>query len=110
MAGNAGDESASQTGEESVQGKYGGIVPKKKPLISKDNERAYFDSADWVLGKQGANLGQKTRVAVESLRPKLQSEPSRFHCSERRTIDYLLDARHARLLKTVRVGLAAEVK
>lgn len=31
--------------------KYGGISPKK-PLINKDHERAYFDSADWVLGKQ----------------------------------------------------------
>ncbi|XP_057547308.1 uncharacterized protein LOC130825876 [Amaranthus tricolor] len=54
--------------------KYGGLVPKKKPLISKDHERAFFDSADWALCKQGA-MNQKTTVAVESLRPKLQRTP-----------------------------------
>uniref|UniRef100_A0A9I9CPP4 Uncharacterized protein n=1 Tax=Cucumis melo TaxID=3656 RepID=A0A9I9CPP4_CUCME len=31
--------------------KYGGLVPRKKPLISKDNERAFFDSAEWKLIK-----------------------------------------------------------
>ncbi|VVA24634.1 PREDICTED: cAMP-regulated phospho [Prunus dulcis] len=31
--------------------KYGGLAPKKKPLISKDHERAFFDSADWALCK-----------------------------------------------------------
>jgi hypothetical protein len=31
--------------------KYGGLLPKKPPLISKDHERAFFDSADWALGK-----------------------------------------------------------
>jgi hypothetical protein len=42
-----------------AQNKYGGITPKK-PLISKDPERAYFDSADWVLGKlQTAAQGQQ---------------------------------------------------
>lgn len=52
--------------------KYGGLAPKKKPLISKDHERAFFDSADWALHKQGAILGEKSTVAVETLRPKLQ--------------------------------------
>ncbi|XP_008438936.2 uncharacterized protein LOC103483882 isoform X2 [Cucumis melo] len=53
--------------------KYGGLVPRKKPLISKDNERAFFDSADWALCKQGAPGGyQKTMAMVETLRPKLQ--------------------------------------
>ncbi|KAK4338927.1 hypothetical protein RND71_040389 [Anisodus tanguticus] len=52
--------------------KYGGLMPKKKPLISKDHERAFFDSADWALCKQGAGVDQKSTVAIETLRPKLQ--------------------------------------
>uniref|UniRef100_A0A0E0NC99 Negatively light-regulated protein n=1 Tax=Oryza rufipogon TaxID=4529 RepID=A0A0E0NC99_ORYRU len=56
-----------------AQNKYGGITPKK-PLISKDPERAYFDSADWVLGKQAAN--GSARAAIESLKPKLKNAPS----------------------------------
>ncbi|KAL5097890.1 hypothetical protein RYX36_002217 [Vicia faba] len=55
--------------------KYGGLVPKKKPLISKDNERAFFDSADWALCKQGAGVSQQSTAAVETLRPKLQKTP-----------------------------------
>ncbi|WCJ25283.1 cAMP-regulated phosphoprotein 19-related protein [Euphorbia peplus] len=55
--------------EESVKKKYGGIMPKKPPLISKDHERAYFDSADWALGKQGVD---KPKGPLEALRPKLQ--------------------------------------
>ncbi|KAI3750339.1 hypothetical protein L2E82_20973 [Cichorium intybus] len=55
--------------EEVIKNKYGGIVPKKPPLISKDHERAYFDSADWALGKQGA---AKPKGPLEALRPKLQ--------------------------------------
>ncbi|KAI3991250.1 hypothetical protein MKX01_022471 [Papaver californicum] len=55
--------------------KYGALVPKKKPLISKDNERAFFDSADWALEKQTEGLGQKTKVVVETLRPKLKRTP-----------------------------------
>ncbi|KAK3160691.1 hypothetical protein QOZ80_1BG0063040 [Eleusine coracana subsp. coracana] len=56
----------------SFQSKYGGISPKK-PLISKDHERAYFDSADWVLGKQGASNSDSTKSpAAETLKPKLQ--------------------------------------
>ncbi|KAK7363510.1 hypothetical protein VNO77_05654 [Canavalia gladiata] len=53
--------------------KYGGLGPKK-PLISKDHERAFFDSADWALCKQGAKVQQST-AAVETLRPKLQRTP-----------------------------------
>ncbi|XP_039004965.1 uncharacterized protein LOC120132210 isoform X2 [Hibiscus syriacus] len=49
--------------------KYGGIMPKKPPLISKDHERAYFDSADWALGKQGVD---KPKGPLQALRPKLQ--------------------------------------
>jgi len=46
-------------------------MPRKTPLISKDHERAYFDSADWALGKQGGNP-QKPKGPLEALRPKLQ--------------------------------------
>ncbi|KAK8518966.1 hypothetical protein V6N13_017783 [Hibiscus sabdariffa] len=60
---------SSQEEEEAVKRKYGGIKPKKPPLISKDHERAYFDSADWALGKQGVN---KPKGPLEALRPKLQ--------------------------------------
>ncbi|KAA8527396.1 hypothetical protein F0562_034889 [Nyssa sinensis] len=60
---------------ESIGKKYGGLVPKKKPLISKDHERAFFDSADWALCKQGAGMNQKSTVAIETLRPKLQRTP-----------------------------------
>ncbi|XP_028760491.1 uncharacterized protein LOC114750875 [Neltuma alba] len=55
--------------EEVIKKKYGGLLPKKQPLISKDHERAYFDSADWALGKQG---GEKPKGPLEALRPKLQ--------------------------------------
>ncbi|XP_052204725.1 uncharacterized protein LOC127809736 [Diospyros lotus] len=60
---------SSQEEDEAVKKKYGGIMPKKPPLISKDHERAYFDSADWALGKQG---GEKPKGPLEKLRPKLQ--------------------------------------
>ncbi|KAK9276584.1 hypothetical protein L1049_006119 [Liquidambar formosana] len=62
-----------QQEEEIIKKKYGGIIPKKPPLISKvDHERAFFDSADWALGKQGA---QKPKGPLEALRPKLQPTP-----------------------------------
>ncbi|CAK7326110.1 unnamed protein product [Dovyalis caffra] len=57
--------------EEIIKKKYGGMLPKK-PLISKDHEHAFFDSADWALGKQGA---QKPKGPLEALRPKLQPTP-----------------------------------
>ncbi|KAL2536433.1 cAMP-regulated phosphoprotein 19-related protein [Forsythia ovata] len=60
---------STQQEEEAVKKKYGGIMPKKPPLISKDHERAYFDSADWALGKQGV---EKPKGPLEALRPKLQ--------------------------------------
>ncbi|XP_066400660.1 uncharacterized protein [Miscanthus floridulus] len=80
MADGNSNSSASSvaTGEEVqafVEKKYGGMVPKK-PLISKDQERAYFDSADWVLGKQAANSGNaRAATAIESLKPKLKRTP-----------------------------------
>ncbi|KAJ6772390.1 CAMP-REGULATED PHOSPHOPROTEIN 19-RELATED PROTEIN [Salix koriyanagi] len=58
--------------EEIIKKKYGGMLSKKKPLISMDHERAFFDSADWALGKQGA---QKPKGPLEALRPKLQPTP-----------------------------------
>ncbi|KAL9256759.1 hypothetical protein AKJ16_DCAP04821 [Drosera capensis] len=60
---------SSQDEEVTIKKKYGGILPRKPPLISKDHERAYFDSADWALGKQGA---EKPKSPLEALRPKLQ--------------------------------------
>ncbi|KAL5100204.1 hypothetical protein RYX36_004531 [Vicia faba] len=68
-ANNENSMPTSQQEEDAVKKKYGGRLPKKPPLISKDHERAYFDSADWALGKQGA---QKPKGPLEALRPKLQ--------------------------------------
>ncbi|XP_008797502.1 uncharacterized protein LOC103712692 [Phoenix dactylifera] len=65
---------SSQEEEEAVKKKYGGMLPKKPPLISKDHERAYFDSADWALGKQGGQP-HKPKGPLEALRPKLQPTP-----------------------------------
>ncbi|KAI7739302.1 hypothetical protein M8C21_026637 [Ambrosia artemisiifolia] len=62
-------KASSEKEEEVIKKKYGGIVPKKPPLISEDHERAYFDSADWALEKQGV---EKPKGPPEALRPKLQ--------------------------------------
>ncbi|KAK1280352.1 hypothetical protein QJS04_geneDACA004549 [Acorus gramineus] len=72
MAGCRGEEIVSREEAPSMEKKYEGIAPKKKPLISKDHGRAFFDSADWALGKQDGALGQKSRASVETLQPKLQ--------------------------------------
>lgn len=69
-----------QEEEAAIKKKYGGILPKKTPLISKDHERAYFDSADWALGKQGGTPS-KPKGPLEALRPKLQPT----HARARRT-------------------------
>lgn len=61
-----------QEQEELMKKKYGGLVKKKPPLITKDHERAFFDSADWALGKQG---GHKAKTPAEALRPKLEPTP-----------------------------------
>ncbi|KAF3328837.1 cAMP-regulated phosphoprotein/endosulfine conserved region [Carex littledalei] len=63
-----------QDQEAAIKKKYGGMLPKKPPLISKDHERAFFDSADWALGKQGAPV-EKPKGPLEALRPKLQPTP-----------------------------------
>ncbi|CAK9857943.1 unnamed protein product [Sphagnum jensenii] len=67
--------------------KYGGLMPKKPPLISKDHERAFFDSADWALGKQGGEPpGHKPRSMIEALRPKLQPTPHQSLPSRRSSL------------------------
>ncbi|XP_004490090.1 uncharacterized protein [Cicer arietinum] len=71
---------SSEQEEDSIKKKYGGRLPKKPPLISKDHERAYFDSADWALGKQGA---EKPKGPLEALRPKLQ--PTQQQARSRRS-------------------------
>ncbi|PIA62774.1 hypothetical protein AQUCO_00200648v1 [Aquilegia coerulea] len=43
---------SAQEEEAIIKKKYGGMLPRKPPLISKDHERAFFDSADWALGKE----------------------------------------------------------
>ena len=65
---------SAQQEEAVIKKKYGGMLPRKPPLISKDHERAFFDSADWALGKQGAPVG-KPKGPLEALRPKLQPTP-----------------------------------
>ncbi|PIA62770.1 hypothetical protein AQUCO_00200648v1 [Aquilegia coerulea] len=65
---------SAQEEEAIIKKKYGGMLPRKPPLISKDHERAFFDSADWALGKQGAPV-QKPKGPLEALRPKLQPTP-----------------------------------
>ncbi|XP_009590419.1 uncharacterized protein [Nicotiana tomentosiformis] len=73
----------SQNHEAVASGKrYGELMPKKKPLISKDHKRAFFDSADWALCKQGVGVSQNSTVAIETLSPKLQEaliSPLQFH-------------------------------
>lgn len=54
--------------------KYGGLDPKR-PLISKDHKRAFFDSADWALWKQGAAVNQQCTAVIETLQPKLRKTP-----------------------------------
>ncbi|KAF6152992.1 hypothetical protein GIB67_021597 [Kingdonia uniflora] len=70
-----------QEEEQALKKKYGGMVPKKPPLISKDHERAFFDSADWALGKQGG--APKPKGPLEALRPKLQ--PTQQHSRSRKS-------------------------
>ncbi|KAF6993241.1 hypothetical protein CFC21_010160 [Triticum aestivum] len=63
---------SAQQQEQAIKKKFGGLIPKKPPLISKDHERAYFDSADWALGKSGQQGVAKPKGPLEALRPKLQ--------------------------------------
>jgi len=72
--------------EQVIKKKFGGLIPKKPPLISKDHERAYFDSADWALGKSGQQGVAKPKGPLEALRPKLQ--PTRQHQQRSRSSIY----------------------
>ncbi|XP_043721883.1 uncharacterized protein LOC122669234 [Telopea speciosissima] len=74
---------SAQEEEEAIKKKYGGIVPKKPPLISKDHERAFFDSADWALGKQGGSGEKPKESPEEALRPKL--EPTQQQARSRKS-------------------------
>jgi hypothetical protein len=74
-----------QEEEAAIKKKYGGRIPKKSPLISKDQERAFFDSADWALGKQGGSAS-KPKGPLEALRPKLQ--PTQQNTRARRSSSY----------------------
>ncbi|KAF7030039.1 hypothetical protein CFC21_041659 [Triticum aestivum] len=71
-----------QEEEAAIKKKYGGKMPKKSSLISKDHERAFFDSADWALGKQGGSPN-KPKGPLEALRPKLQ--PTQQNARARRS-------------------------
>ncbi|KAM0824502.1 hypothetical protein ACQ4PT_070166 [Festuca glaucescens] len=84
----SGDTSmpSAQQQEQSIKKKFGGLIPKKPPLISKDHERAYFDSADWALGKSGQQGVAKPKGPLEALRPKLQ--PTRQHQQRSRSSIY----------------------
>ncbi|KAF2540032.1 hypothetical protein F2Q68_00030542, partial [Brassica cretica] len=58
--------------------KYRGLVLKKKPLISQDPKRTWFDSADWALHKQEASPDKRTIAGIENLKPKyFQRTPSK---------------------------------
>lgn len=83
----SGDNSmpSAQQQEEAIKKKFGGLMPKKPPLISKDHERAYFDSADWALGKQGQGVA-KPKGPLEALRPKLQPTRQQQQQRARRSI------------------------
>ncbi|XP_074561690.1 uncharacterized protein LOC141817757 isoform X4 [Curcuma longa] len=56
--------------DESNQNEEANTMPSAE---QEDHERAYFDSADWALGKGGH--AQKPKGPLEALRPKLQPTP-----------------------------------
>ncbi|CAN7072287.1 unnamed protein product [Brassica oleracea var. botrytis] len=73
------DDVLSTQQEESASGanKYCGLVLKKKPLISQDPKRTWFDSADWTLHKL-YHPDKRTIAAIENLKPKyFQRTPSK---------------------------------
>eukprot|EP00850_Spirogloea_muscicola_P012164 SM000078S22023 [mRNA] locus=s78:39459:40718:+ [translate_table: standard] len=68
-----------QEQEAMLKKKYGGLLPKN-PLICKDHERKFFDSADWALNNQGA-ARPKPRMPQEDLQPKFEdSSGSHLTC------------------------------
>ncbi|KAL2645112.1 hypothetical protein R1flu_012699 [Riccia fluitans] len=68
--------------------KYGGICPKRPPLIANHNVRAFFDSADWALCKQGVTHQhqQHQLTRLQSLPPKLA--PTHHHPAPTRRASY----------------------
>ncbi|XP_047968112.1 uncharacterized protein LOC125212099 [Salvia hispanica] len=77
-----------QQEEAVVKKKYGGMMPKKPLLISKDHERAYFDSADWALGKpKGPLEALRQSYSLHSSRPSTASL-SMHHRKENRDIHH----------------------
>uniref|UniRef100_A0A0A9EC99 cAMP-regulated phosphoprotein 19-related protein n=1 Tax=Arundo donax TaxID=35708 RepID=A0A0A9EC99_ARUDO len=74
----SGDNSmpSPQQQEEAIKKKFGGLMPKKPPLISKDHERAYFDSADWALGKVWQNPKDRSRHLGQSCSQHANSSSS----------------------------------
>ncbi|XP_047314904.1 uncharacterized protein LOC124918877 [Impatiens glandulifera] len=63
--------------------KYGGLLRKKPSLISKDHERAFFDSADWALRKQAGTADRAKGGSLEVLLPKLEPTPHHQLSSKR---------------------------
>ncbi|KAJ0940681.1 putative endosulphine [Helianthus annuus] len=65
--------------------KYGGLVPKKKPLISKASKSTIYTkiNQNWALCKQGAGINEKSTIDIETLQPKLERTP-RQHLPPRR--------------------------
>ncbi|ONM01731.1 cAMP-regulated phosphoprotein 19-related protein [Zea mays] len=88
MSGMASDDSPAQVNVEGDvsekkvevqdQNEVGGMPSRQE----EDHERAYFDSADWALGKQGG-VPNKPKGPLEALRPKLQ--PTQQNARARRT-------------------------
>ncbi|CAI5984351.1 unnamed protein product [Closterium sp. NIES-64] len=67
------DEVSLAEQEARLKKKYGGALPKKKGLLSKGHERAFFDSAEWAIQKQKG--AKPAAPAEEGLQPKLEPTP-----------------------------------
>ncbi|CAI5514408.1 unnamed protein product [Closterium sp. Naga37s-1] len=71
--GRFGDEVSLAEQEARLKKKYGGALPKKKGLLSKGHERAFFDSAEWAIQKQKG--AKPAAPAEQGLQPKLEPTP-----------------------------------
>ncbi|GJP31662.1 hypothetical protein CLOM_g14720 [Closterium sp. NIES-68] len=69
------DEVSLAEQEARLKKKYGGALPKKKGLLSKGHERAFFDSAEWAIQKQQQKGAKPAAPAEEGLQPKLEPTP-----------------------------------
>ncbi|CAI7932262.1 unnamed protein product [Closterium sp. NIES-54] len=67
------DEVSLAEQEARLKKKYGGALPKKKGLLSKGHERAFFDSAEWAIQKQKG--AKPAAPAEQGLQPKLEPTP-----------------------------------